>query len=75
MDTYSAKVKIPGTWGWMKFDKVIGDGIEDNFQFLVLEDQSYIRLPLNAVIVFSKERYYHTLKSMEKVAGQKLPSA
>ena len=73
--TYSAKVKVPGTWGWIRFKGLVGDGIEGHFQFLVCEDQTYIRLPLNVVIVFSKERYYHILKQLEKDAGQKITSA
>lgn len=74
MKVYSAKIKIPGTWGWSRFKNVIGDGIEGTFQFLILSDQTYIRFPLNAMVVFSKERHYAILEKMERESGQKIIS-
>jgi hypothetical protein len=74
MKKYSAKVKLPGGWRWEKFENVVGDGVEAAFQFLVLEDQTYIRIPLNALIVFSKERYYTIHSNMEREIGQKIPT-
>lgn len=74
MRIYAAKAKIPGIWGWNKFNNVVSDGIEGMFQFLILEDQTYIRFPLNAMVVFSKERHYAILEKMERESGQKIIS-
>lgn len=70
MIPYTAKYKLPGQWFWRKVKNVYGDTVENGTRVLILVGEGQIHLPIDAAVVWSKERFVSRKKDMERDAGQ-----
>ena len=69
MILYSVKYRFPGESRWTKVRKVKGDTIESGMRILFLHDESQIHLPLEAVVMFSKQRFELIKEKANKESG------
>ncbi len=69
-EIYVVKYRQPGQFFKRKVKNVKGDGVQDNFRFLHLEDDSIIYISLHAEVWFSSERQAIITHKMSKEAGQ-----
>jgi len=69
-NTYSAKVKFPGCWFWKTIKGIVGDGIERDFRYIHLEDDTMIHFPYSTPIIWHPDRMKFIEKQMSKEAGQ-----
>ena len=69
MILYTAKYRLPGDRWWTKVRKIKGDVLENGKQVLILADERQIHLPLDAVVVFSKQRFELIKEKVNKESG------
>ena len=69
MILYSVKYRFPCESRWTKIRKVKGDTIESGMRILFLHDESQIHLPLEAVVMFSKQRFELIKEKANKESG------
>lgn len=67
--TYTVKYRQPGQWIWRKLKDVKGDGVEAQFRFFHLEDDSIIYISLDAEVVFPPGRQAIIIHKMSQEAG------
>ncbi len=71
MILYSAKYRLPGDLCWRRVRRIKDDLLlEKGKQVLVLEDETQVHLPLDAVVVFHRRRFESIRRKMEAEAGQ-----
>lgn len=68
--TYDIKYRQPGQWFWRRLKKVQGDGVDANFRFFHLEDDSIVYCSRDAEVWFPKERQEIIAKRMSQEIGQ-----
>ena len=70
--TYSCRYRVPKRLFWTKLKNVVGDGIEPNFRFLVLEDDTTIYIPVESEVIFCPKRAKSIEKAMSKETGAQI---
>ena len=70
MTLYSAKYRLPGDRWWTKVKKLKGDVLENGKQVLIMNDERQVHLPLDAVVVFDRNRYLAIKERVEMEAGR-----
>ena len=77
--TYMMKYRKKDQFLWKTLKRVTGDLLAADlpgFKIVVFSDESQMHIPLEGTeFWFSKERFIHIRKQMEKEAGQKLSLA
>ena len=71
MVTYTVWYKCPSR-RWCKIEEVKGDGIipETGNRWFICDDETRYEIPREAIIKFSKERWYLIKERMSNEAGQ-----
>jgi len=70
MQKYKVKYRLHGRRFFKTLKNVVGDGMEGNFRFFALDDESLIHVPWDTEVRFSKERAVAIREKMSKQAGQ-----
>lgn len=70
MQKYTVKYRLHGRRFFKTLKNVVGDGIENNFRFFSLDDETLIHVPWDTEVHFSPERAVAIRDKMSKQAGQ-----
>lgn len=72
---YTVKYRCHDQKKFTHLKDVVGDGIQDNFRFFALADETLIHVPWDAEVWFSPERAIAVRDKMSKEAGQQVQGA
>jgi len=70
---YTVKYRLPGDLFWRKIKDVKGDTfVENGMRLIITETEERFEIPLSAVVMFSRNRFFSILENKRKETGQKL---